>query len=264
MERQIVGDHPESLLKLAVLQQMPPLPAVRAGRVLQHHRHALTGFLEIHPVLDAADPHVDVATDDRIELPVDLVVQVLRNRRPQRLSHERRQPQNGGLVGPAVIGVVAGGAEAVVAEALTPGVQRTGDSHVEVRAGTRRSDLDHPSVADRDAVVVVIDAELHQRIPLAGGELELRIGIDEGRERPRIEPRQLRLSRGGRACRRPCRRRPLRERHRQPDGGAAGAQHERPAIHTHPTAPPFTASPCPAAARHERAGLRALPACVRM
>ena len=253
VERQVVGDHPEPLLKLAVFQEVSPLPAVGAGRVLQHHRHALTGFLEVHPVLDAADPDVDVASDRRVELAVDLVAQVLRNRGPQRLANERREPQNGGLVRPAVIGVVSGGPETVVAEALAPGVQRPGDPDVEVRAGTCRNDLDHPSVADRDTVVVVIESELHERIPLASGEPELRVGIDEGGEGLRIEPLQLGLRGGGRACLDPCRRGPLRERHRQSDGSAAGAQHERPAIHTHPTAPLFTASRRPATARPEGA-----------
>ena len=165
-----------------------------------------------------------------------------------------------------MIGVVSGGLEAVVAEALAPGVQRTGDPDVEVGAGTCRSDLDHPSVADRDAIVVVIDAELHQRIPLASGDPELRVGIDEGGERPRIEPLRRRLRGGGNARRHPRPRRPLRERHREPDGAAAGAQHDVLRFtlirlllrQLHRVVREPRATSAPGCAR------RALPACTRM
>ena len=61
--RKIPGDHAEALREPRVLEQMPPLPAVRASGVLAEERHTRTGLLEVHGVARARDRQVEVAPD---------------------------------------------------------------------------------------------------------------------------------------------------------------------------------------------------------
>ena len=68
VERKVVGDQPKLVAQPGVLQHMAPLPAVRSGRVLQQHRHAGPGLFEVHPVVDAIEFQVDIASHRRVKL----------------------------------------------------------------------------------------------------------------------------------------------------------------------------------------------------
>src|ERR1700722_3539623 len=64
---QVVRYQPIGRGDLLILERMPPLLAVRAGRVLKEHRDAASGFLEVHPVLHTVDSDVAVTTDRIVE-----------------------------------------------------------------------------------------------------------------------------------------------------------------------------------------------------
>ena len=62
---QVPGDHAEALGDLRVLEQVAPLLAVGAGRVLEQERHALPALLEVDAVAQARDVEVQVAARSR-------------------------------------------------------------------------------------------------------------------------------------------------------------------------------------------------------
>jgi hypothetical protein len=73
--RQVVRDQAESFLDFRVFEQMPPLPAIGTRGVLEHDGDALPRFLVVDAILHAMDANVHVASDGRIKLVIDLLVE---------------------------------------------------------------------------------------------------------------------------------------------------------------------------------------------
>ena len=68
MVGQVVGDHSEVLLESGILEQVPPLPPVRPGGVLQEQSHvAGSRLLEVDAVLDVVEGQIDVAANRIVE-----------------------------------------------------------------------------------------------------------------------------------------------------------------------------------------------------
>src|SRR5262249_49267684 len=67
VERQVVSDHPEAIAQRLVLEDMPPLPGIGAGGVLQQERNAVAALFEVDAMFDAVEIEMNVTADRMVE-----------------------------------------------------------------------------------------------------------------------------------------------------------------------------------------------------
>ena len=156
--RQVVRNHPEVPLQLAVFEEVPPLPAVRPGGMLQDQRNALPRLLVVHAVLDALDAHVAVAADRAVDLAIDVGHRAGGRLAGQRLSNEPDEPHDGALVRPDVTDFVAfdrhpavvdaGHGGAVGSRGGRPARNRAADADIGLPGRGRRRQLAQLPVTD--------------------------------------------------------------------------------------------------------------------
>ena len=188
VERQVVGNHPELLLQVGILEHVPPLPAVRSRRVLQHNRDALPRFFVVDTVLHPLNPDVDVAPDRGIELPVHILHQALRGWPVQRLPHERHEPHDRAAVRSRLPDRISFNREPAKSEARGPHLRRSGDSHIGTACRHRGREVDDLPGLDQEIVRMVSDLDPQMSVPVPGLQQELTVRIGASAKRARIEP----------------------------------------------------------------------------
>ena len=175
---QVVRDHAEALLKLLVLQHVPPLAAVRTGRVLQDDGNALACFFVVHAILHSLNLHVRVATDGGVELAVDvfhhrgrLVVGAVG------FADQGDQPEDRAAVWHHLSHAIALDLQAARDEAARPGGGRTRDPDIRIPRRRGRRDVGHPPRLHDDAVRPIVDFELESCVPVARFQQEFAVCV---------------------------------------------------------------------------------------